>query len=109
MTTHDDWGRDPSVRAMRRLFARMESGQGALLKRLGIPPYDTRLRACRDEARDLFEKAFSRPGAARARDEGDAAALYIQCLIRALRERGLRVPADAVREDAQIGELIGRP
>jgi len=103
----DDWGCDPSVRATRRLFARMESRQKELLKQLKIPPYDTRLRLCREDARDLFERMLSLPAVrGRGRDEEDAAALYIHCLIRALKQHGLPVPAGSAPEDTTVEELF---
>jgi hypothetical protein len=106
MTASDDWGRDPSVRAMRRLFARMESGQKDLLESFEISSHDARLRACREDARDLFERVLSRSAAALGQDEGDAATLSIHCLIRALKEHGLPIPAGAVREDGLLRGLI---
>jgi hypothetical protein len=109
MTARDDWGRDPSVRAMRRLFVRMESGQKELLQRLEISPHDRRLRPCREDARDLFEQVISRSGAGRGQDEGDTAALYIHCLIRALKQHGLPFPVEAVREDDPLEGLIEEP
>jgi len=103
----DEWGRDPSVRAMRGVFARMESGQKTLLERLGISPRDSRLRACREDARDLFARAFSRFPAGRRQNEEDAAALYIHCLIEALKQHGLPIPARAIREDDALKRLVG--
>lgn len=95
MTTGDDWGRDPGVKAMRSLFAEMESGQNELLRHLGISSYDPRLRACRENARDLFERVLSRSAGDRGRGEGDAAALYIRCLIEVMKQCGFPVPAEA--------------
>jgi hypothetical protein len=103
----DAWGRDPSVRAMRGMFARMESGQKTLLERLGISPRDSRLRGCREDARDLFEGAFSRFAAGLRQAEEDAAALYIHCLIEALKRHGLPIPAGAIREDDPLKRLAG--
>lgn len=99
MNKRDDWDHDPSVRAMRTLFARMDLAQGDLLRRLGISPYDGRLRACREDARYLFERVTSQPHKGSLQDEGDAAGLYIRCLIRALKQHGLPIPAGAVRDD----------
>lgn len=107
MTERDDWGRDPSVRAMRGLFSRMEAGQDDLLQRLGISPYDSRLRPCREEARDLFERVFSL-SAARGGEENerDAARLYVYCLVRALKHNGVPMPTMAVTEDNTFDELF---
>jgi len=107
MTAGDEWGGDPSVRAMRGVFARMESGQKTLLQRLGISPRDSRLRLCREDARDLFERAFSRLAPGRRQTEEDAAALYIHCIIKALKQHGLPIPAGAIREDDPLKRWVG--
>ena len=60
MTVRDDWSSDPSVRAMRGLFSGMEAGQDDLLKEVGISSHDSRLRPCREEARDFFERVDNR-------------------------------------------------
>ncbi len=106
MNNSNDWGSDPSVRAMRRLFGRMESGQKELLQRLEISPHDGRLRACREDARDLFERVLSRSAAGRGQNEGDAAALYTHCLIRALKQNGVPMPTMAVTEDNTFEKLF---
>lgn len=108
MSGRDDWGRDPSIRAMRRLFARMESGQKELLQGLGISSHDSRLRPCREEARDLFERVLSRSAAGRGQTEEDAAGLYIHCLIRALNHHGVPVPTGAVSKDTNAFEDLIR-
>jgi len=106
MTAGNDWGLDPSVRAMRGLFSRMEAGQKELLQRLGISPHDSRLRACREDARDLFERVLSGSAAGRGQNEGDAVAFYIHCLIQALKQHGLPIPAGAVRENDPLKGLV---
>ncbi len=58
MTIQDDWGHDPSVQSMRRIFAYMETAQKILLGRLNISPLDTRLRRWRAEAQVLFERIW---------------------------------------------------
>ena len=55
MAVADDWGFDPSVRMMRRVYERIEMVQGELLKRLSISPFDPRLRRWREKARDYLE------------------------------------------------------
>ena len=107
MNNGNDWSSDPSVRAMRRLFARMESGQKELLQRLGISLYDGRLRVCREDARNLFERMLSGSSAGRGgQNEGDAAVLYIHCLIQALEQHGLLVPAGVVRENDPLKGVV---
>jgi hypothetical protein len=107
MTARDDWSRDPSVRAMRGLFSGMEAGQDDLLQRLGISPYDRRLRPCREEARDLFERVLSLSAArGRGQDQEDAARLYVYCLVRALKQNGVPMPTMAVTEDNTFEKLF---
>ena len=47
----DKWGEDPSVRAMRQVFQRMEVAQKELLGGLGISPFNPNLRGWRECAR----------------------------------------------------------
>jgi hypothetical protein len=112
MTIQDDWGHDPSVQSMRRVFARMEMAQKELLGRLNISPFDARLRQWREEARALFERLW--PLAARRGvvvSEEDTASLYAHCLARTLRRDGVDVPSEAVPCDERIIKFLseGRP
>ena len=103
MTIQDDWGHDPSVQSMRRIFARMEAAQKELLGRLNISPLDTRLRRWREEAQVLFERTWplaSRKGITGSED--DAASLYLHCLTRVLRLSGVEVPSEALPIDEKI-------
>jgi hypothetical protein len=93
------------VRATRRLFAQMESDQKELLKQLEVSPYDIRLRPCRQDAKDLFERMLSLSGAkSRGKDDVDAATLYVHCLIRVLKHHGLPVPDKTIQEDTRLDE-----
>lgn len=97
MTIRDDWGQDPSVQVMRRVFAHMEMVQGKLLRRLSISPYDSRLRRWRKEAHQLFERAYAlaaKKGAMRG--EENAASIYLNCLGQALSRDGVKVPSEAL-------------
>ncbi len=89
----DEWGLDPSVRSMRRVFSYMEEGQHELLTRLNISLFDQRLRRSREKALQLFEQAW--PLAVQKgilANEKEAAPFYIHCLARALRSAGIEVP-----------------
>jgi hypothetical protein len=103
----DDFGRDPNVRGMRRVFALMETRQAVLLAAAGISPWDERLRYCRDRGRLLFEKAWA--GAAQRGvelKEEDLASLYVCCLAHMLRGRGISVPEDAVLPSEAASRLL---
>jgi len=103
MSERDDWGHDPSVQSMRRVFGRMEKAQKELLGRLNISLFDSKLRRRREEARTLFERAW--PLAARRGivvSEEDTISLYAHCLVRTLRSDGIEVPNEAMACDERI-------
>ena len=78
MVERDNWGSNPSVRAMRGLFSRMETAQNELIKRLRLFPFDRRLGYCREKARILFERAISSNRArAEGLDDEQSSSLYI--------------------------------
>jgi len=99
----DEWGHDPSVQSMRRVFSYMEKAQHELLMHLNISLFDKRLRSVREQALELFEKTWSR--AVRQGiigNEREAAPLYIHCLARALSPGGVEVPKDMLPRDEKI-------
>ena len=103
MPFEDEWGHDPSVRSMRRVFSVMEEAQHGLLSRLNISLFDRRLRSIREKALGLFEQAW--PLAVRQgmmMSEEDAVPLYIYCLARALSSVGIEVPKDLLPGDEKI-------
>ena len=107
MGFQDDWGRDPSVQRMRRVFANMEAIQKDLLDRLECPPFDYRLRRSREEARDLFERMW--PPATRrgiTGNEEEAAVLYAHCLAKTLTRNGLNVPLHALPYHEGIAKFL---
>ena len=85
---NDEFGRDPAVRSMRRVFASMETLQQTMFEAAALLPLDRRLRVWREQALQLFEQAWARAGRqGLARTEDEAAMLYAHCLARIL-ERG---------------------
>ena len=107
MKIQDDWGRDPSIQSMRRIFANMETAQKKLLGRLNISSLDTRLRRWREEAQVLFERTWplaSRKGITGSED--DVASLYLHCLARILLLSGVEVPSEALPSDDKILRLL---
>lgn len=97
MNRRDEWGRDPSVHAMRGLFGLMESCQGRFFEQLGIDRYDPRLRAWRERAKKGFEPSWAKAAGNRTplRQE-QVAALYLQCLVDVMRADGIWVPDEAL-------------
>jgi len=106
MTDMDEWGKDPSVQIMRKVFKGMEKAQHELLKRLDIIPYDLRIRRWRDQALALFERAWgvaNRMGI--TMDEHTASAVYVHCLAKIMGTERINIPAD-ILPDAKSVERI---
>ena len=99
----DEWGHDPSVQSMRRVFSYMEDAQQELLKDLNISLFDRKLRRARQGALELFERAW--PLAIKKgiiKNEKDAAPIYLHCLIQALKMASIQVPNELLLKDEQI-------
>jgi hypothetical protein len=101
MYTNDDtdqWGRDPQVRTMRRIFARIEVLQSALLEKIGISPFDDRLGHWRQAALRAFEQEWAEvAGRGRPLAEEDIARVYVDCLIRILKKGGIGLSDEALQ------------
>ncbi len=103
----DEWGRDPSVRGMRHVFAAIETAQARLLDRLSVPPMDKRLAAVRKMALHLFEQHWAR--AVRngmEMGEQDVADLYVYCLGKVLETKGVAVPKTTLPGNRSIETLM---
>ena len=99
MTDVDQWGRDPSVQILRKIFKGMEKAQHELLKGLNIVPYDLRIRRWREQALAVFERAWdiaNRMGV--NMNEQTASAVYIHCLAKIMRSEGIDIPASILPE-----------
>src|SRR5512143_3663415 len=107
VSVRDEWGHDPSVQLMRRVFQQMEAVQAALLRQIGIAPFDARLRKARELARDDFERiwpiALERGTLA---GEEKASVLYVHCFARALGMSGITIPADVLAKDETITTFL---
>lgn len=107
MTATDDWGKEPSVQAMRRIFRAVEEAQKSFLTGLGFSPLDPRLRTWRERARGAFESAWSRAARLGATvGEGEAAALYLHCLGKILEAEGIHVPQELRVPDKELDTLF---
>jgi hypothetical protein len=107
MKISDEWGHDPTVQRMRRIFSIMEKSQKELLRDGNVSPFDSRLRRTRNEARDLFEQIW--PLAAQKEvvsNEREAALLYKHCLTHALKRNGMEVSDRALPEDDGIARFF---
>jgi hypothetical protein len=94
----DDWGRDPQVRAMRRVFALMEALQSRLFENMGISPFDERLGSWRRAALRMFEQEWAElAGRGGHLAEEDVAKTYVDCLVKVLTKDGVSVSDEALR------------
>ena len=103
----DDWGHDPSVRSMRRVFSFMEEAQHGLLSRLNVSLFDRRLRGAREQALEFFEQVL--PLAIEQKiisGERDGAPFYIYCLARALGSAGVEVPKELLPGDEKMTAFL---
>jgi hypothetical protein len=106
MPSEDEWGHDPSVQSMRRVFSSMEEAQQELLLSLNISSSDRRLRRSREQALELFERAWHLAVRKGKMSEKDAAPLYLHCLARTLRLAGVEVPEELLPKDEKIIHLL---
>ena len=96
----DQWGRDPSIQSMRRVFAGMEKTQTELLENLRISPLDQRLRLWRQNALRLFEQQWEQTTRlGNSLGERQVADLYITCFIGILEKAGIPVPPAVIPPD----------
>jgi hypothetical protein len=107
MTDMDEWGKDPSVQFMRKVFKEMEKAQHELLKGLDIIPYDLRIRRWRDQALALFERAWgvaNRMGI--TMDEHTASTVYVHCLAKIMSAERINIPAGILPEAKSVERIF---
>lgn len=106
-TGPDEWGRDPTVRAMRRVFAAMEAAQKELLKALSLSPLDRRLRRWRERALAAFDAAWARSGRAGVElGEPEAGVLYVHCLAKIMTREGIEVPTEVLPRNEKLQKIL---
>ena len=106
MPFEDEWDHDPSVQSMRRVFSSIEEAQRKLLSGLNISYLDRRLRPSREQALELFERAWAKAARKGVMDEKDAAPLYLHCLARTLRSAGVEVSEELLPRNEKIIPLL---
>lgn len=107
MNFQDEWGHDPSVQSMRRIFKGMEIAQKKLLDHSNISPFDIRLRKIREKARKLFDQAWAlgiEQGT--IEHENDAISLYTHCLAQTFSSEGIEAPREVLPQNERITRLI---
>ena len=103
----DEWGRDPAVQAMRRLFKGMEAFLEEILERLAISPYDRRIRGVLEKALTKFEQSWGVAEQMGIRmNEEMAPVVYAHCLAKIMGSQGVEIPEGMLPEEKQIQNLI---
>jgi len=104
---NDDFGHDPSVQRMRKVFSSMEKAQWDILEKLKISTFDDRLRNVRKTALNLFGKSFSiAVSKGMNLDEDASAGLYAFCLAQALNLAGILVPDNLLQKNKQLKAVV---
>lgn len=113
MADNDEWGRDPSIQIMRKVFKKMETSQEGFFNSLNISPYDSRIRAWRERALIIFEKMW---GYAAQRgimvNEEIAGNIYIVSLARVVestrgtKSNGIEIPKELIPDNREINNLF---
>ncbi len=106
-TRPDEWGRDPAVRAMRLVFAAMDTAQKEFIKNLGLTPYDHRLRRWRERARAAFDASWTRTARTGVElNETEAGGLYVHCLGKIMTTEGMDVPPEILPQSEKIKKIL---
>ena len=103
----DEWGRDPSVQVMRKVFKGMEKSLEEILEQLDIAPYDQRIRRWLEKALAKFETSW---GVANqmgiSMNENMAPAVYTHCLAKIIGSEGIEMPEGILSEEKDTARLI---
>jgi hypothetical protein len=103
----DTWGRDPSVRSMRRVFAAMEARQEQILRAAGISPLDGRLGQWRKTALHLFQQRWAESAhSGTCLTEEDVTDLFVHSLVTVLERHCITVPSDLLPANPEVGCLV---
>lgn len=106
MELSDEWGHDPKVQQIRRVFRMMEKKQQELLHQIHLSPFDTRLHDIRDTARHWFGQASALADfKGLSLNEDTSINLYMHCFERALAQAGISVPAEFLSSNQALVDL----
>ena len=104
---NDDFGNDPSVKRMRKIFSSMEKAQWDILEKLKISTFDERLQNIRKTALDLFGKSFPLAiSKGMDLDEDASAGLYAFCLVQSLKLAGILIPDNFLPDKKQLEAVV---
>jgi hypothetical protein len=103
----DEWGRDPSVQAMRKVFNGMEKSLEEILRRLDISPYDHRIRGWLEKALAKFERSWDVANQIGIRmNEKIAPAVYARCLAKIMGSEGIEIPQGLLPQEKEAERLM---
>ena len=103
----DEWGRDPSVQAMRKVFKGMEASVGQILEELDIAPYDHRIRGWMEKALVKFERAWGIANqTGMIMNEQTAPVVYAHCLMKIIAAEGIEIREGVLPADRESEKLI---
>lgn len=102
----DEWGRDPAVQGMRRVFQAMERMQARLLKELQVEALNPRLRNAREVGRTLFERAWGTAARSRVLGEAELVTIYAHCLAYGLERNGIPVSKAVLPADVSLAPIL---
>jgi hypothetical protein len=106
-TQTDEWGRDPSVQAMRRVFAAMEAAQREFIKNVGLSPLDPRMRRWRERALAAFDASWAQAARTGAQlSETETGAVYVLCLGKIMNREGIDVPAEILPRSEKLQKIL---
>jgi hypothetical protein len=93
MAIIDEWGKDPAVKTMRKIFRAVDDAQREFFDHLEISRYDPRIRPWRERALVLFEKTFFKARRAGVTvNEEVASNIYLNCLAKVMMAQGIEIP-----------------
>ena len=103
----DEWGKDPSVRAQRKIFKEMEKSLDEIMRQLEIAPYDQRIKGWLEKALVKFEMSW---GIAEQMgiimDEKTAPLVYTHCLAKAIASDGIEIPETVLPQEKDTVRLV---
>lgn len=103
----DEWGRDPAVQAMRKVFKGMETSLGEILEKLDISPYDHRIRGWLEKALAKFESSWgiaNQTGI--SMNEKTAPLIYAHCLAKIMASEGIEIREGVLPTDRESERLV---
>jgi len=104
---NDEFGHDPSVQRMRKIFSSIEKAQWDMLEKMKISTFDDRLRNIRKTALDLFGKSFPLAvSKGMELDEKESAGLYAFCFAQSLKLSGIIIPDNFLPENKQLEAVV---